>query len=46
VNEDNQSNVRQETSRHFRRKGNILNTKLMSLNQTVRIRASEICRGA
>jgi hypothetical protein len=47
ANEDNFNNVRWEVSRHFRkRKGNILKTKLKSLNQTVRTRTSETCIGA
>jgi hypothetical protein len=44
VNEDNLHNVRQKASRHFRnKKREYLKEKLMSLNQTVRIRTSETC---
>jgi hypothetical protein len=44
INEDNLNNLKRETSRHFRNKtDNILNTKLMSLQRTVRTRTSESC---
>jgi hypothetical protein len=44
---DNLSEVRREDSIHFRKKKReYLKTKLTNLNQTVRIRISEICIGA
>jgi hypothetical protein len=47
VNEYNLSNVRWEARRYFRNKKRVyLKAKLRSLNQTVRMRTSEICVGA
>jgi hypothetical protein len=47
MNEDNLSNVGGKlVNISGTRKGNILKTKLMSLNQTVRIGTSEACIGA
>jgi hypothetical protein len=44
VNEGNLRDVKREASRHFWKKiKKYLKAKLTSMNQTVRIRASEIC---